>query len=659
MARRAAPDNHPETPQLGTGEELPFTRLADLLLQREALLVRLARGAPPDDLAGLRIDDERIDRLLLEITGLSEETAAEVADVRSRLADVLDAERERFSASLAAPHPFSIMAANADVDQTGAEVLALLCAVEIDARRQHIVAYIQDDVTRRRLTLGGLRRVMASAGAPAGVLAVAPDAALQRACLVDVETTGPWAIREVSLAAPATWALLGDGSTDPDLPPDVEVRPFEVEAVGDGLALVVGPDRTRRVQQGAAALVGDRFLVTPPPGSEAGWRAIIREATLQGVGIIVDADTDLPADTRQWIERARHLPWALCTPLEQPLEALPRAGWVELEAEPTPPTDAEWTAALDGAARTHNLTARQLELVGRAYGPKGGDLDAAVRRLASGRIDQLTRRVRPSRTWDDIVVTPERLDQLHELVTRYRHRGTVYDDWGFRADKSTGIIGLFHGPSGTGKTLAAEIIAGDLGLDLFKLDLAAVVSKYIGETEKNLEEIFDAAAAASGVLLFDEADSLFGKRGEVTDARDRYANMEVSYLLQRVEAYEGIIILTTNFQKNIDSAFLRRIHVSLEFPMPEPDQRLALWRSGFPETAPVGDIDFDFLAAQFKLAGGSIHNVTVYAGFLAAAGGDPTITMEHVVRALKREYQKLGRLRTRDEFGPYADLVAD
>ena len=175
------------------------------------------------------------------------------------------------------------------------------------------------------------------------------------------------------------------------------------------------------------------------------------------------------------------------------------------------------------------------------------------------------------------MLSPERLTLLQSIVERYRHAGEVYDDWGFSPNPSRGLVALFAGPSGTGKTLAAEIIAGALGLDVFKLDLSSVVSKYIGETEKNLEQIFDAASAGNMVLFFDEADSLFGKRSEVKDARDRYANIEVSYLLQRLEAYDGLVVLATNFEKNVDEAFLRRIHVRVEFALPGVEERKVIW----------------------------------------------------------------------------------
>ncbi|MDH3755957.1 MAG: AAA family ATPase [Acidimicrobiia bacterium] len=660
MARRSTARKEPPETESGAtligGDGRSWTAFADLILQRQALLFRIARGTPPDELAGLRIDDEHIDSLLVEITNASSETSEQIEATKAQLAPLIDTQRALLHTSLDEPHAFSILVANAGLDLDEAEVFAVLCSIELDARRQRLVAYVQDDVTRKRLTAGGLRRLF-DAPHP-GVLTIGPESALHRAALIEVEPTGPWASREISVATSVTWALVGDGSSDPELPVAAEMLDHGGSPSGDPLVFVVGEDRRRRLERATAATAGTRFLVTPMPVDEPEWRATVREATLRGVGIVLEAEAELPAPARTWIERATHLPWAVSTPLELRLQDLPRRRWVEIVAPHDPPSDDEWKLALGDAPRDHALTAEQLDMVELAFEPKGQDIDAAVRRLASGKIDALTRRVRPERTWDDIVIPPERLAHLRELVARYRHRSQVYDTWGFRADKSTGIIALFHGPSGTGKTLAAEIIAGDLGLDLFKLDLSAVVSKYIGETEKNLEEIFAAASAASGVLLFDEADSLFGKRGEVQDARDRYANMEVSYLLQRVESYDGIVILTTNFQKNIDTAFLRRIHVSLEFQIPDVDERRAIWESGFPADIPLDDVDVDFLARQFKLAGGSIHNVTVYAAFLAAASGE-RISMEHVIFALKREYQKLGRLRTREEFGEYTNLVQD
>jgi SpoVK/Ycf46/Vps4 family AAA+-type ATPase len=219
-------------------------------------------------------------------------------------------------------------------------------------------------------------------------------------------------------------------------------------------------------------------------------------------------------------------------------------------------------------------------------------------------------------------------------------------------------VALFSGASGTGKTLAAEVVAGELGLDLYKVDLSSVVSKYIGETEKNLERIFSGAAAGELVLFFDEADALFGKRSEVADAHDRYANIEVAYLLQRLETYDGIAIMATNLQRNMDQSFLRRIHVAVEFPVPDEEGRRAIWQLSFPPDAPTEDIDVDFLARQFRISGGSIRNAALTAAFIAAEAGGP-ITMEAAVLGVKREFQKLGRLRTEVEFDRYFDLVRE
>jgi AAA+ superfamily predicted ATPase len=357
------------------------------------------------------------------------------------------------------------------------------------------------------------------------------------------------------------------------------------------------------------------------------------------------------------VEECDHLAWALSSPIELPLEELPRRPWVERRAGPPEITDDEWSGALGETARKgHRLSAEQLRLVAAASAGLGGDVDAAVRRLASGHLDQHARRIRPRKKWDDLVLAPDKLAQLREIVSRYQHRDRVHGDWGFPAFPSSGLVAMFSGPSGTGKTLAAEIVAGELGLDLYKLDLSAVVSKYIGETEQNLERVFNAASAGNLVLFFDEADSLFGKRSEVTDARDRYANIEVSYLLQRLESYDGLVVMATNFQKNIDEAFIRRIHVSVEFPMPDEDERIALWRHAFALGAPIEGIDWDFLAKQFKLSGGSIKNAALHSAFLAAEAGT-AISMETVILGLKREFQKLGWLRTVADFGPYTDLV--
>jgi SpoVK/Ycf46/Vps4 family AAA+-type ATPase len=237
----------------------------------------------------------------------------------------------------------------------------------------------------------------------------------------------------------------------------------------------------------------------------------------------------------------------------------------------------------------------------------------------------------------------------------------VLERWGFAARHgvSRGLNILFAGPSGVGKTMAAQILAHDAELDIYRIDLASVVSKYIGETERNLERIFVAARSSNAVLFFDEADALFGKRSEVKDAHDRYANIEVAYLLQRMEDYDGVAILATNLRRNLDDAFARRLHHTIEFPQPEAPDRERLWRAMLPPLAPLSrDIDFGFLARQFELTGGHIRNVVLAAAFLAAEEGT-AIAMGHLMRAVARELQKLGRMPSRAEFREHYDLIRE
>jgi ATP-dependent 26S proteasome regulatory subunit len=287
------------------------------------------------------------------------------------------------------------------------------------------------------------------------------------------------------------------------------------------------------------------------------------------------------------------------------------------------------------------------------------DLQIACRLHSNRKLAELAQKITPHYGWDDIVLPRDPIQQLQEVCNHVRYRGVVYDSWGFdhKLSLGKGLNVLFVGPSGTGKTMAAEIIAGDLGLDLYKIDLAAVVSKYIGETEKNLSRIFSEAESSNAILFFDEADALFGKRSEVRDAHDRYANVEISYLLQRMEEYEGIVILATNLRKNMDDAFVRRMHFTVEFPFPGEKDRRTIWEKIWPpETPRSADLDFDFMARRFELAGGNIRNIALAAAFLAAADRG-VVDMIHLIRATQREYQKMGKVVLEEEFGAYAGLV--
>lgn len=284
----------------------------------------------------------------------------------------------------------------------------------------------------------------------------------------------------------------------------------------------------------------------------------------------------------------------------------------------------------------------------------------AVARVQSGQdLAALAHKINLLYTWKDIVLPNEVLSQLREITQRVVYRHQVLDEWGFNRKLSLGkgVNALFVGPSGTGKTMAAEIIANELKLDLYKIDLSGVVSKYIGETEKNLERIFTAAENANAILFFDEADALFGKRSEVSDAHDRYANIEVAYLLQKMEQYEGVAILATNLRQNMDDAFTRRLQSIIEFPFPDDVHRERIWQILFPYEAPQEDeIDYPFLAKQFRLTGGNIKNIVLSAAFLAAADETP-IGMRHLIQATRREYQKMGRVPSESEFGQYSEVL--
>jgi SpoVK/Ycf46/Vps4 family AAA+-type ATPase len=264
-------------------------------------------------------------------------------------------------------------------------------------------------------------------------------------------------------------------------------------------------------------------------------------------------------------------------------------------------------------------------------------------------MDELGRRIEPEAGWDDLVLHERQTSVLREIVAHVRQRATVHQEWGFAATlrRGLGVTALFAGGSGTGKTLAAEVMAKELGLDLFVIDLSQVVSKYIGETEKNLRKVFDAAERGGALLLFDEADALFGKRSEVKDSHDRYANLEVSYLLMRMEAYRGLAILTTNMKKALDTAFMRRIRFVVDFPFPAEHERAEIWRRVLPPQAPVKDID-PRLLAQLTVAGGSIRNIALSGAFLAAEEGD-RLQMRHMLAAARTEYLKLERSLTPGE----------
>jgi AAA+ superfamily predicted ATPase len=319
------------------------------------------------------------------------------------------------------------------------------------------------------------------------------------------------------------------------------------------------------------------------------------------------------------------------TPLEQ------RALWTELTS------DADGAAQLSGQ---FNMNPAEIHRLAQTAGGDRDRLWTACCQASRPRLDSLAQRIDAKATWDDLVLPEEQASQLREICSQVRHRSIVYDDWGFRqrSNRGLGISVLFAGESGTGKTMAAEVIANDLKLDLYRIDLSAVVNKYIGETEKNLKRLFDAADDGGAILLFDEADALFGKRTEVKDSHDRYANLEVNYLLQRMEAYRGLAILATNLKGSLDKAFLRRLRFVVDFPFPDAATRRSIWRRAWPSASPLAEWDPEMLA-QLSVTGANISSIALNSAFAVAAGladSDESRTSA-VLSATQNEFHKLQR----------------
>ncbi|MEV8310349.1 AAA family ATPase [Streptomyces flavidovirens] len=447
--------------------------------------------------------------------------------------------------------------------------------------------------------------------------------------------------------------------------------PLRVELVGGDLRsrADIAAAAARRSGLGLYAMAADD-MPTDPAERDRLARLWQREAILLPAALLVEVgelDREQAAATDAFIESAA-VPLVVSSP-DPRQTARPRGERVTVPALDTEEQLGVWADAFEAVPEVSEEDLKDLveqfslppHLIRSAGAtvvrdlPGEDELDATGLAWRAGLtearmgMDELGRRIEPQAGWGDLVLAERQLRVLREIVAHVRQRATVYQEWGFAATlrRGLGVTALFAGGSGTGKTLAAEVMAKELGLDLFIIDLSQVVSKYIGETEKNLRKVFDAAERGGALLLFDEADALFGKRSEVKDSHDRYANLEVSYLLMRMEVYRGLAILTTNMKQALDTAFMRRIRFVVDFPFPGESERAEIWRRVLPDRAPMKDIDPEQLA-RLTVAGGSIRNIALSGAFLAAEEGD-RLQMRHMLEAARTEYLKLDRSLTPSE----------
>jgi len=690
-----APTINPSPDPASAGIGPAFLRL-DLRLRQSLDEFRLdiARRAA-DPLWGLCISDADIDRML--------------ADMAPG-----EAARRLLSGPAAAVAPrLATLSRQFGLSPTAQDAILVCLAPELDLRYERLYAYLQDDVARKRPTVDLVVRLLAASVNEQVALRseFLPQSPLFRAAVLALADPAaerwPLLARPLKLQDRIAEYLLGSDTPDAQLLAYAELLPATMTSNESPLAAILREQTRPAVVYVHGQTAGERLravlAATPRPvlrlhlgriaatqDAEQVIAATLREALLQpAVPVIDDLQTLMTPDTAATFSALHRLlaahPGIVVLSGEQRWEP---SAWLaavpSLRVELPPATLADraalWQSVLgatldtatladlsgryrldhDGVASVHAAATALAQADGRDH-PAEADVRAAARAVSAPPMEGLAQRIQLRHRWADIVLPPDGLAQLREMCARSRHQQTVLEHWDFGRKQAArpGILALFAGQPGTGKTMGAQIVAAELGLELFRIDLAAIVSKYIGETEKNLDRIFAAAEQGDAVLLFDEADALFGKRSDVKDAHDRYANVEVAYLLQRLETYQGIAILTTNLRGNVDDAFLRRLDFGVDFPMPEEAERLQIWRLSLPAAAPVADdLDLPFLARKLRLAGGHIRNIAVAAAFLAADHAGP-ITMADLVRATKREYQKLGKLIREAEFEQYYALLQE
>jgi hypothetical protein len=666
--------------------------------RRVGAAVRWRRAADPDPadrFRGLHISPAQVEALLAP-RPVPAPPDAEAAQLLERV----EAEADRAAAS-GADLRLRRLARTFGLADLDVELLLVAVAPDLDSRFERLYGYLNDDVSRRRASVGlwlelcGLEPASAAAWR-----CLHPGEPLVGGRLVLVEDGDrPFLTRSLRVPDRVAAFLLGEDAPDPavrDVVHACEPDPAAGTPLARGLAAGVrlayvreGPGAAAAPlaagalrAAGLAAVTIDLRRLRPEEDVRELAPVAAREARLAGGGLVAGPIDALGTRDGAAIRAFAELPvpvvlfgpgsWDPAWSREPPYRC---------DAPPPGPEEraGRWAAELDGraaegldaaaATRPFRLTGEQVRRAVRAASLRAlaedrpvdaDDLRAGARAQNAAGLERLARRIEPSVRFGDLVLPPEVLDHLSDLTVRARHRELVLGEWRMAgvSSRRRGLTALFAGPSGTGKTMAAEVLAAEMGLDLYVVDLASVVDKYVGETEKNLDRIFAEAESVNGVLLFDEADALFGKRSDVSDAHDRYANVEVAYLLQRMELFEGIAILATNLRSNLDEAFARRLDVLIDFPEPEEEDRLRLWRRCLGERAPREEgLDLEFLARAFRLSGGNIRNIVVAAAYAAAEAGTP-ISMGHLARATQREYRKLGRMVVESEFGRYFELAS-
>ncbi len=646
--------------------------------------------APDDPFRGLYLTDEVVDQLLAP--------AGRPPGPDRAARERVEAEAD---AALAAGAQIRLrrLALDAGLTDLDTEILVVALVPDLDSRFERLYGYLNDDVTRRRATVGlALALADVSPASSAARARLMPGSPLvDRSLIVLDDVDRPFLTRAMRVPDRVAAHLLGDDRPDPTLAGVLtEPVPFAGErsrhlarAVRAGQRLVyireagaaIGASVAAAALREAGRPVLGVELSRLGQGADPGDVVTVlgREALLRGAGVVagpVEALTQQPEALRRLAD------------LPVPVAVVGRVTWdpswtdavpLVVDAGTLTPTDrAElWSAELAGRAGTSevamdvtaipthfvlgpNQVARAVAAASALAALDGGamtgeDLRRGARAQNAAGLERLARRVEPAVGWADIVLPEVARGQLRDLAARARNRDRVLVEWRMRqgGGRGRGVTALFAGDSGTGKTMSAEVIAGELGLDLYTVNLATVVDKYVGETEKNLERIFSEAGGVNAVLLFDEADAIFGKRSEVRDAHDRYANIESAYLLQRMETFDGLAILATNLRSNIDDAFTRRLDMIIDFPAPDERSRLSIWQRCLRPPVPVADdLDLEFCARAFTMSGGNIRSAATTAGYLAA-GGDRPIGMPELISAVAAEYRKMGRLVLEREFGPY------